>query len=166
MPLEIHPETPKEGKLIKDALPHVPIDGMKSQLNMAGKPYNITFGDFDRLSNTKDALIISEFAKDKGQFECFHTRLFEAYFVEGLDIGNLDILKRLGEECNLNASEMESALTNPKYAKIIEETNEEARKLGATGTPTFIINNKYRVVGAQPYENFVEILKKIQNNEV
>jgi predicted DsbA family dithiol-disulfide isomerase len=37
-----------------------------------------------------------------------------------------------------------------------------AQRIGVTGVPTYVINNKYAIVGAQPYEAFKNALAQIE----
>lgn len=103
------------------------------------------------LANTHLALEAAEFARERGVFTVLHRRLFEAYFHDGVNIGDPEALVKLAEEAGLDGEELRRALTERRYRAQLEEVTREARELGIDGTPTFIIGN-LGVVGAQPYE--------------
>ncbi|MBI4318765.1 MAG: DsbA family protein [Chloroflexi bacterium] len=94
-----------------------------------------------------------EFARDHGLFGPLHRRLFEAYFQEQDNIGDLEVLIGLGKEVGLDGTELRQALVEHVFTGRLEETSREALRLGVTGTPTLFVG-KETVVGAQPYEVF------------
>jgi len=124
-----------------------------------GAPFGITFVDRPILSNSRLALQASEFARERNLFDPLHTALFAAYFSQGLDIGNIDILAMIAKEAGLNAGEMQNALQGGKYLPGLEAAKEEAAVRGVTGVPTFFIGDKKSVVGAQPLDVFRKALR-------
>ena len=56
---------------------------------------------------------------------------------------------------------MMHALKNGCYKLRLDEAKKEGLKIQLTGVPTFIINNKHKIVGAQPEKVFTDILDKI-----
>ncbi len=131
------------------------------QLRARGKEVGVVFGDRTLLSNSRAALMASEFARDKGQYHSFHENIFHAYFTEGLDIGNLDIIAAVAEKSGLDKKETLGAIKDGRYASRLDDARKEGQLIGLTGVPTFIINNKHKIVGAQPIETFRDILNKI-----
>ena len=104
----------------------------------------------------------SEFARDKRQYDSFHENIFHAYFTEGLDIGNLDIIAAIAEKSGLDNKEILNAVKDGRYVSRLDDARKEAQLIGLTGVPTFIINNKHKIVGAQPIETFRDFLGKIK----
>ena len=102
----------------------------------------------------------SEFARDKGQYNSFHENIFHAYFSEGLDIGSLDIIAAVAEKSGLDKKEILNAVKDGRYASRLDGARKEAQLIGLTGVPTFIINNKHKIVGAQPIEVFRDLLDR------
>ena len=49
-----------------------------------------------------------------------------------------------------------------RYAGRLDETREEARRIKLTGVPTFLINDHYKIVGAQPIGTFTDLFNKIE----
>jgi len=104
----------------------------------------------------------SEFARDKGQYHSFHENIFYAYFTEGLDIGNLDVIADVAEKSGLDKKAILRAVKDGRYASRLGDARREGQLIGLTGVPTFIINNKHKIVGAQPVETFLDFLVKIK----
>lgn len=128
-------------------------------MNRAGAPYGVQFNPIVVVANSRLALEASELARDEGKFEEAHTRLFRAYFQEGKNIGEKSELLRLFSEIGLNEQQLSDALDNHVYSARLDKSLVEARKYGITAVPTFIVNGKDKIVGAQPYEVFQRCLK-------
>ena len=133
------------------------IEGM----NRSGAPYGIHFNPIEVVANSRLALEASEFARDQGKFEEAHSRLFRAYFQEGENIGEINTLLRLLGEIGLNMHQLRDALDNHVYASRLQQGGVKSREYGVTAVPTFIVNGKERIVGAQPFEVFQRCLNNI-----
>ncbi len=140
---------------------------MRSQLyqrlNEMGKAYGVHFNRSDGfLPNSRRALILSEHAKNTSAFAALHQKIFKAYFEEGRDIGDREVLIELAESSGLSREEVEQAWQDVSLEQQLQEVATTAHKEGATGgVPTFIINERCKIVGAQPYSVFQETLQKI-----
>jgi len=137
------------------------IKHMMEHLRTMGAPFGITFVDRPLLSNSRPALQAAEFAREQGKFGPFHDALFAAYFSHGLDIGNIDVLSQVARETGLDADALKSALETGMYLPQLEATKEEASRFNVTGVPTFIIEEKRSIVGAQPLDVFRRALRSL-----
>jgi predicted DsbA family dithiol-disulfide isomerase len=157
---EIHPDTPAAGMLLSTMFPQLDTQNTFRHLRDLAAPYGITFADIVLVSNSRMALEASEFAKEQGKFDQFHSSLFQAYFSQGMDIGNLEVLTQIGQESGLDRDALAQALQTGKYRQKIENIRKEAARLGVTAAPTFIIEDRDRIIGAQPIEVFKKKLKR------
>lgn len=132
------------------------------QLRRRGKEVGVVFNTHSILSNSRLALMASEYARDRGQYESFHENMFHAYFTEGLDIGKPDVIAAVAKKSGLDEKEIITAIHDGRYASRLNEARKEGELLGLTGIPLFIINNKYQITGAQPMETFRNLLDKIK----
>ena len=123
----------------------------------AGLTYN-----FDKavVANSFDAHRMIQMAKSKGLGDAAEERLFSAYFTEGKNFGDPDVLVELGKDIGLTADEVRTALRDHTYADKVKQDIQEAQKIGVRGVPFFVFDRKYAVSGAQPAESFLEVLKK------
>lgn len=101
----------------------------------------------------------AEFARDRGKFQDFHTATFSAYFSLGLDIGDLDVLAQIADSAGLDPGAMKQAVQAGKYISRLEEIRQEAGVFGITGVPTFTIEGREPIVGAQPLDVFRKALR-------
>jgi predicted DsbA family dithiol-disulfide isomerase len=163
--MEIHPETPHEGRDMSQLYPPQMREEIFGQLNLMGKHYGIKFKANSWLANSRLSLILSEYAKEAGVFDQLHQNLFQAYFEEGLDIGNKETLLQLAVNIGLSREETEQSWLKQIFQQRLEEISTYARQNGISAVPTFIINGTHRIAGAQPYETFQDILHKISKME-
>lgn len=129
-------------------------------LQTAGAPYGITF-NFEVIINSRLALEAGEFAREKGKFEEAHTRLFQAYFSEGQNIGEKAVVLKLLKEIGVEESELNDALESHIYTPRLEQARQLAQKHDINVLPTFIFDGRQKIVGAQPYAVFQRALQKL-----
>jgi predicted DsbA family dithiol-disulfide isomerase len=137
------------------------MSGFYDQLQRRGKEAGIIFGNRAILSNSRLALEASEYARDKGKYELFHENIFHAYFTEALDIGILDVIAAVAKKSGLDDVDIRKSLKNNLYKKRLEQARKEGQIINLTGVPTFIINAKHKIVGAQPIDIFRDLFNKI-----
>jgi predicted DsbA family dithiol-disulfide isomerase len=64
------------------------------------------------------------------------------------------------KEAGVSEDSARAVLENPdEYAKAVDSDIAEARMLGATGVPFFVIDRKYGISGAQPVATFLQALR-------
>ena len=157
----MHPETPHEGIPYAKRFPGADVEKMYENIRKRGDELGIKFGPRLLLSNSRMSLEASEYARDMGKYELFHERMFYTYFTESKDIGILEVLTESARVCGLDADELLQALKERRYAHRLEESRKEAEKINLTGVPTFIINGRTKVVGAQQIALFKDLIRKI-----
>jgi len=113
------------------------------------------------IPNTRKAHEATEFAKGAGHLAEFHRAIFAAYFEREENIGDIEVLCRIGAECDLDAAGLREALSDGRYAAEVEEQIAWTRAAGITGVPTFIFEEKFALVGAQEYEVFRDVAERV-----
>lgn len=111
--------------------------------------------------NSRKALALAEYARDQGALERLHLPLFQAYFVAGENLSDEGVLRRLATEVGLDADAALQAVADGRYQQRLAESAQQARAYGVTGVPTWIINDRYKLVGAQPYEQLREVFRRM-----
>ncbi|MFC7371907.1 DsbA family oxidoreductase [Fictibacillus iocasae] len=122
---------------------------------------------FDKtvLTNTRDAHRLIHFADAKDKSKEMKERLLKAYFTDGVDVGDHDVLVRLAEETGLDGEEAALMLSDGSYRAEVERDEAEARELNITGVPFFVFNRKYAVSGAQNPDHFLDVLNQVYEEE-
>ena len=91
--------------------------------------------------------------------------VFRKVYADGLDIGAWDALRAAAQEVGLDPQEMQQVVESGKYTAQVAAQVQEAYRIGVSGVPTYVIDNKYALVGAQPYEVFERALAKIMKEK-
>lgn len=85
------------------------------------------------------ALEAAEFAHTQGRFDAMHSAIFRAFFEEGRDIGALETLLALGDDCGLERVALENALTNGEFRGRVLEDEALSAELGVSGVPAMLL---------------------------
>ena len=104
---------------------------------------------------------MTELARDAGLHEPVHDRLMHAYWSEGANIGDEDVLLSLVEEAGLDRNEAKAALDEPRYAERVDASTREAQLHGIHAIPAFVLGNRLLVLGAQPHELFEQAVAEV-----
>jgi predicted DsbA family dithiol-disulfide isomerase len=112
------------------------------------------------LTNSLPALEATEYAKEGGRGEEFSRSVYQAYFQQGKNIGDIDVLLPLAEETGLEVQDLQEHLQAGTYSARIRSFQQEAHSLGVSGVPTFIVGPA-QIVGAQAPEVFINMLNRI-----
>jgi predicted DsbA family dithiol-disulfide isomerase len=84
-----------------------------------------------------------QFAKDHGKGNDYNHRVLQAFFVEGQDIGQIDVLAKLAGEAGLDQSEFREALRTRRYREVHQRALRHAyEQAGVTGVPMFAIGDR------------------------
>ena len=135
-------------------------EAMSYVVNMA-KSVGLTY-HFDKavVANSFDAHRFSHLAKKHGLQDEAEERLFAAYFIEGKNTADHEVLAQIGTEIGLDADEVKKVLAGNDFAADVEKDIEEARQFRISGVPFFVFDRKYAVSGAQDSKVFLETLQK------
>ncbi len=159
---EIHPETPADGTDFASlGFDDATAGAIQSQVRKLSEEAGLKLDLPSRISNSRLALQIAEFAKEKGKFKEYHEAVFRAYWQESKDIGHREQLFSLAAQAGLDLGELESYLESGQAGDKLNQHLQEAHEFGIDGVPTFVIGDKM-VVGAQPYK----VLQKVLSEEL
>jgi predicted DsbA family dithiol-disulfide isomerase len=151
VPFELRPDAPPEGLTAPgNDLGHS--ERVEQRLHelaeRAGHPLVLT----DLVPNTHLAIALGEFARDLGPevHRAAHAAIFHAYYGEGRDIGDREVLLDVARAVGLDAGEVGSAFDDGRYDERIHEYAHVAMHLGIDSTPSALICNEL-VIGSRPY---------------
>lgn len=157
---ELHPEIPPEGMPLS-AYIHTRFDAMSRRLKQMAGEVGLDMVTIEIIPNSRRALEAAEYARQQDQHEVFHQSVFCLLFAEGQDISRWEVLRAAAEEAGLDPEAMQQATETGQYQVAVNAQINEARALGITGVPTYIFNDRYAIVGAQPYEAFREVMARL-----
>lgn len=111
--------------------------------------------------NTRNAHAVIDLANDYGkQLETVEA-FFKAYFTDGVDLSKDENLIRIAMSVGLDRAAVEARLADTATKAKIAAREQELSKLGITGVPFYIIDNKYGVSGAQQPDTFIKAFEDI-----
>ncbi len=164
-----------------DLKPGLPPEGLPRERVYAGRVYPPGYVDNMReiarqsgiemkrpaiIPNTRKAHEATEYARDGGRLPEFHRAVFKAYWEDERNIGDTEVLADVASSCGLNGAALQEALVDGRYTDRVREQMEWGRAAGVTGVPTVIFNGKFAVVGAQDYEVFADIARRIASGKL
>lgn len=168
--IEIHPETPAEGHDIAILnYPEEYWDSLMKNLFQLAEEENIELSPQTITTNSRQALLLAEACKPLGAevFYPLHERIFDAYFVEGQNIGDEQVLRNLAAECQIPEQVIEKAWNDP-HSKGPDEITPEpllpylqyAGAIQATSVPTFVFGKEI-LTGVVNRESLLETASRM-----
>jgi len=143
--IEIHPETSAEGEPVASLdYPSEQWNQLMQNLEAVAKEEGIAMAEHTFTTNSKDALLLSEAAKEQGRekFYDLHEKLFAAFFVDSRNIGDRSILRELAADSGIDNEAIESAWQDEKYQQRILSNYHAARQHEIQGVPSFIFGER------------------------
>ena len=126
---------------------------------------DIDFAKIQRTPNTINAHRLIHWAGIEGRQTAVVSLLFKAYFKEGRDIGDMDVLADIADAAGLDAAMVRKLLLSDADRKDIADRDAWAREKGVTGVPTFVVAQQHAVPGAQPPELWAKVIGDIVAQE-
>ena len=103
-----------------------------------------------RIPNTLNAHRVIHWAGLEGRQTLVVAAIMRAYWVEGRDIGNLGVLADIAAGAGMDRAVVTRLLASDADLDTVKAREAHARSRGVSAVPTFLIDNKYVVSGAQP----------------
>ncbi|MBX7213457.1 MAG: DsbA family protein [Thermoflexales bacterium] len=111
--------------------------------------------------SSRAALVLEKAAEARGAGEAFHDQAQNAYWLEGEDLSNPEVLRRLWATCGLPVVEFEAALADAGAVAAVDADVAQAAEYGLSGVPALVLNERYLVMGAQPYATLAAAVEKV-----
>jgi predicted DsbA family dithiol-disulfide isomerase len=169
-PFQLNPDMPAEGMARADYIATKFGDSGHSRrihqtIAEAGATVGIDFA-FDKIKrspNTRNAHRLIRYATKQGVATDVVTRLFEGYFLQGRDIGDVVTLAKIAAEAGLDEREARAFLAGDSERDEIVAEDRNARRLGVNAVPCFIFAGQYAISGAQEPEFFLPVFDLVLN---
>ena len=168
-PFELNPQMPAEGQDIAEHIAQkygsTPEQMARNQENIRARGAQLGFtfdmGKRSRIYNTFDAHRLLHWAELEGKQSALKNALFAAYFTEGRNPSDREVLLDVATQAGLDASQAREVLESGRYADDVREREHFYQSRGINAVPSVIINDKYLVQGGQPPEVFEQALRRI-----
>ena len=139
------------------------LDEAHARLFSLGADVGITYA-FDLIEkspNTLDAHRLVRWAAAEGLGDPMLERLFSLFFEDGADLTKAETLIAAAEEVGLDEDEVAMRLEDGVDLDAVKADIAHAGRIGITGVPTIIVENKFAISGAQTPEVLIDALRRI-----
>lgn len=171
-PFQLSPETPKEGVDRKASMKrkfgdgeHVKAIGQTIKAAGAEEGIAFNFEAQEKTPNTLDSHRLIRWSESAGCQPEIVEALFQAYFIEGRDIGDATVLSEVAGACGMDAGLVAELLGKDTDLDLVREEDTLAREMGISGVPTFLINDSFMIGGAQDPETLCRLFLKVVEKE-
>ena len=168
-PFQLNPSMPAEGmdrraylegKFGSKAAAVEVYSNIERQAQALGLPIN--FAAIKRTPNTINAHRLIHWAGLEQKQQLLIDALFDAYFCNGIDIGDLGALRDIAIKAGLQPDVTTQLLNSDSDISMIKERDSHSRKMGVNAVPTFIVANQHAVPGSQTPEVWASIIAELQ----
>mgnify|MGYP003645789102 FL=1 len=168
-PFELNPNMPAEGQDLHEHIAEKYGSTMEQQkesqetMTDAGEELGFTFDYFEgmRMSNTFEAHVLLEYAREFGKQTELKMRLTKAFFSERKDVSDRAVLKEALLDIGLNAEEALAKLEDQEARKEVRDKEAYWQNIGVRSVPTIVFDRKSAVTGAQPIDVFKKVLTEM-----
>lgn len=161
-PFELHPETPRSGATLAGRLGGTTrARAYAENLRTLAAQSGLMMQPPAMIANSHRALEAAEFGREHGGFDEYHRALFRAYFEDGRDMGDDDVLCDVARECGVDDQGLRQALADDRHSDVVDDVTATARADGIISTPTFIFDGGFRLIGGQDYAVFASITQRL-----
>ena len=162
MHFPLHPDTPENGISIEELFAgrDIDVDAMYTKMKALMDEEGLEYGKRSHTYNSRLAQELGKWADTQPGGDAIHDALYKAYFVDGQDIGDVQVLLDIAKSVGLPVEQASAVLQDRTFKDAIDEDWAKSREYGVTGVPTFVAGG-YGVVGAQPYEALEGLLNQV-----
>ncbi|MCK9991626.1 MAG: hypothetical protein Dbin4_00146 [Alphaproteobacteria bacterium] len=162
---QLNPDMPREGMDRKEHVrrkfgeqkgPSPMMDALLEAGRELGIEFN--FSNIARMPNTLDAHRLIRWSHSAGRQPELVEIMFRRYFTQGHDISDHAVLLDIAREAGMDTDIIANLLGGNADTDLILQEDATARRIGIQGVPSYVIANKYLLVGAQEPELLVRAL--------
>ena len=167
-PFQLNPDMPAEGMDRREYLEtkfggkegairaYAPVVERAEQAGL-----KIDFAAIRRTPNTIDAHRLIHWAGIEDRQDQMAMALFAAYFDDGRDIGDKEVLADLADSLGMDGAVIHRLLQTNSDTDDIRARDRQFREMGVTGVPTFIVGGQQAVPGCQPPELWLQVIDEL-----
>jgi predicted DsbA family dithiol-disulfide isomerase len=164
----LNPDIPPEGYPFREYMTakgggQVPMEGWFDAPRQMGQQAGLTFNfeAIDRAPNTTRSHQLIMLAPPDLQEQVIDA-VYAAYFEQGQDIGDLDVLVSIAAACGLDAETVRAELAADSQQAAVMASARQGAQIGVRGVPFFIVNQRLAFSGAQPADVILDVMRQAQ----
>jgi predicted DsbA family dithiol-disulfide isomerase len=157
----LHPDTPAQGRSLKEMFAgrNYDIEARQAEMRARMAAEGLPYGNRTMTYNSRLAQELGKWADTQPGGDKIHDALFRAYFVDGKNIGDPQVLVAIAKAIGLDEAKAREVIEKRSFKDAVDEDWAKSRAYGVTGVPTFVAG-RHGVVGAQPYEALVQLVEQ------
>lgn len=166
-PYELNPTMPKEGE---ETIPYLArkygstpeqLAQNRQRIVDRGAAVGFVFGQRPRVWNTFDAHRLLAWAAEEGKQRPLKRALLKAYHADDENPSDPAVLTRLAGEAGLDPARAATILASDAYAQTVRDREAYFQRMGITGVPAVILDDRHLVSGGQPPEVFEQAIRQV-----
>jgi predicted DsbA family dithiol-disulfide isomerase len=172
-PFELNPQMPADGQ---DIVEHITqkygsgpedIERSRKAIQARGAEFGFTFDlqKRGRIYNTFDAHRLLHWAEGEGRQKALKEALFAAYFTEGRNPSDHEVLADVAGSVGLDAKRAAQILASDEFSAEVRAREAFYTSHGISAVPSVIVNDRHLIQGGQPAEVFEQALKRLAAEE-
>jgi len=138
------------------------IRGAWGHLEAVAAEVGLTMKRPDRVINSRLALSTAEFARDQGKYDEVRVALTTAHWEGTAQLDRVEDLQRVAAGAGLDPHALKRELAAGRYEALLDRHRADAESVGINAIPAHIVGRRYLLLGAQPYEAFIEVLDALR----
>ena len=156
----LHPETPAEGLSLETLFPgrNIDLEAVQHEMQQRMAQEGLPYGHRTMTFNSRLAQELAKWAEQERGGEAIHNALYQAYFVENINLADINSLVDVATRLGLSGGDARDALNTGRFGDAVDADWDRSRALGITSVPTFVTGNR-GLVGAHSYEELVALLE-------
>ncbi|MGB5221946.1 MAG: DsbA family oxidoreductase [Polyangiales bacterium] len=168
-PFELNPMMPPEGQELREHMGQKyganreQSDAARGRLTAIGDSLGFSFNFYEgqRIYNTFLAHQLLKWAEQMGKQSELELALFESYFSKQENVGDEKVLAEVAGRVGLDEAEAAAVLQDGRYAADVREHQRLWLSKGIQAVPSFILDGRYLIPGAQNPDVFVSAIEKL-----
>ncbi len=172
-PFELNPDMAPEGEGIdehigrKYGLTAAQMEENRGRLRERGAAVGVDFamGARSRIYNTFDAHRLLHWAAQEGRQLPLKRALLHAYFTDGEDVSDRDVLARIARGVGLSGERAAAILASGEFAEDVRADEQGFLRAGISSVPAIIFERQYLVSGGQPVDVFESVLRQVASQQ-
>lgn len=168
-PFQLNPDMPAEGMDRREYL-ETKFGGKENAVRVYSEieqhaveeGLEIDFAAIKHTPNTINAHRLIHWAGIEQKQNAVVDALFAAYFKEGRDIGDTDVLADIADSAGMDAAVVRKLLESVADIEVIRKRDAHSREMGVNSVPTFIVANQHAVPGAQPADLWRRVIADLK----
>ena len=155
----LHPDTPPEGQELSELFAgrEEMIRNMQARLLQIAAAEGLPLAERTRTYNSRLAQELGKWAQSHGRDDQFRHAVYNAYFVEGVNIALGDDLVRIATTVGLPEDEAREVLARRSFSAAVDADWRRAAELGITAVPSHLCDGR-RLTGFSSYDEFVRLI--------